>query len=285
MGTLSGNRIKSTYQGLLKTTDAANLTSSLKVIEDGSGNSSALSLSTTEVKVAGLKIGSGPTSLATGTETDVLIIASDGTIKKRAFPSASTVTTSTSGTASPQITVAKSTGSSKTVTFNSGGGITLSRNSATDTITIAADSAVPTMSTLTTTAGVQASDGSVVYLLDVNSINGGTISLPSISAAGDNLKFVVSTEKSTAMTIKSASGDKFFGKVTLDKSDGSSRAIQNNVKSGSNNTITLAATSASSGGKAGDVIECIAVDTEFWLVNANLTTTGAATSCDVFSTT
>jgi hypothetical protein len=121
--------------------------------------------------------------------------------------------------------------------------------------------------------------------LDVNSINGGTINLPSISAAGDNLKFVVSTEKSTAMTIKSASGDKFFGKVTLDKSDGSSRAIQNNVKSGSNNTITLAGTSASSGGKAGDVIECIAVDTEFWLVNANLTTTGAATSCDVFSNT
>ncbi len=285
MGTLSGNRIKSTYQGLLKTTDAANLTSSLKVIEDGSGNSSALSLSTTEVKVAGLKIGSGPTSLATGTETDVLIIASDGTIKKRAFPSASTVTTSTSGTASPQITVAQSTGSSKTVTFNAGGGITLSRNSSTDTITIAADSAVPTMSTLTNTGSIQASDGSVVYLLDINAINGGTINLPSISAAGDNLKFVVLTEKSTAMRIKSASGDKFFGKVTLDKSDGSSRAIQNQAKSGTNNTITLDSDSATRGGKIGDVIECIAVDTGFWLVNANLTTSGAASSCSIFSIT
>ena len=285
MGTLSGNRIKLTYQGLLKTTDAANLTSSLKVIEDGSGNASALSLSTTEVKVAGLKIGSGPSSLTTGTETDVLIIASDGTIKKRTFPSAATVTTTTSGTSSPQITVAQSTGTSKTVTFSGGGGITLSRNSATDTITIAADSAVPTISNLTGTGSIAASDGSKVYLLDGNSINGGVINLPAISSAGDNVKFIVSTEKGTAYTIKAGSGDKFFGKATLDKTDGSARAIQNQAKSGTNNTITLDSDAATTGGKAGDVIECIAVDSEFWMVTAHLSTSGAASSCSIFSTT
>ncbi len=285
MGTLSGNRIKLTYQGLLKTTDAANLTSSLKVIEDGSGNASALSLSTTEVKVAGLKIGSGPSSLTTGTETDVLIIASDGTIKKRTFPSAATVTTTTAGTTQPQITVAQSTGTSKTVTFTGGGGITLSRNSATDTITITADSSVPTISELTGTGSIAASDGSKVYLLDVNSISGGTINLPAISSAGDNVKFIVTTEKSTSMSIKSATGDKFFGKCTLDKDDGSARAIQNQAKSGTNNTITLDSDSATQGGKVGDVIECIAVDNDFWLVTAHLTTSGAASSCSIFSTT
>ena len=56
MATLSGTRLKDTYTGLLKTSDAGNFTSSLKVIQDGSGNDSALSLSTSTVKAAALQV-------------------------------------------------------------------------------------------------------------------------------------------------------------------------------------------------------------------------------------
>ncbi len=70
MGTLSGNAIKNTYQGLLKTSDAAALTSSLKVIEDGTGVDSALSLSTAAVKVETLEIN----TVANGSSSTVLVI-------------------------------------------------------------------------------------------------------------------------------------------------------------------------------------------------------------------
>ena len=60
---------KNTYQGLLKTSDAAALTSSLKVIEDGTGVDSALSLSTTTVKAESLQIN----TVADGSSSTVLV--------------------------------------------------------------------------------------------------------------------------------------------------------------------------------------------------------------------
>lgn len=54
MGTaLTGSTVASTYTGLLKTTDSATLTSSLKAISDGSGTDSALQLSTQAVNTSG----------------------------------------------------------------------------------------------------------------------------------------------------------------------------------------------------------------------------------------
>lgn len=52
--TLTGKRPKNTYKGLLKTTDNANVGSTLKVVTDGEGNESALAISTTEISVAGV---------------------------------------------------------------------------------------------------------------------------------------------------------------------------------------------------------------------------------------
>ena len=293
MGTLSGNRIKQTYQGLLKTSDAAALTSALKVIEDGTGVASALSLSTAEVKVDALKIGSGPTSLTTATDTNVLTISNDGTITKRAFPANNTVTTTTGITgSSPFITIAQSAGTSKTVKFSGGAGITLSHNSGTDTITVTADSAAPSVTSLSVGGvGISASAGSNVYLLDCDSIaSSGTpkIFLPAITGVGDNLKFIVDIESNATMEIQSSGDDRFYGKVTLDKLDGSARAIQSISESTSvNSTITaieLGRLSNTTGCKIGDVIECIAKDTNSWLVTAHLTTTGSATSCATLKT-
>ena len=54
MGTaLTGLEIKDTYTGLIKTTDNGALTGSLKVLTDGLGNDSTLSLSTTAASIAG----------------------------------------------------------------------------------------------------------------------------------------------------------------------------------------------------------------------------------------
>lgn len=53
MSSLTGNLISSTYQGLLKTVDNGNITSSLKNITDGDGNATVLSLSTTSASFAG----------------------------------------------------------------------------------------------------------------------------------------------------------------------------------------------------------------------------------------
>lgn len=50
---LTGNTVSSTYTALLKTSDTSAVTSTLKTISDGSGNDSALQLSTTAVNTTG----------------------------------------------------------------------------------------------------------------------------------------------------------------------------------------------------------------------------------------
>ena len=51
MATLSGNKIKDTYQSLIKLTDNGNLTTGAKQITDGFGNNSPLFLSTTQIGI------------------------------------------------------------------------------------------------------------------------------------------------------------------------------------------------------------------------------------------
>ena len=53
MSTLTGNKIKDTYTGLLKTSDNAPVTATLKAVEDGAGNAVPIQISTTEVAFTG----------------------------------------------------------------------------------------------------------------------------------------------------------------------------------------------------------------------------------------
>ena len=72
MATLTGQKVKDSYQSILKL-DSGTLTTSNKVVEDGAGNDSALSLSTTDVQVNGtLNFGTTPTS--SSTELSVLLV-------------------------------------------------------------------------------------------------------------------------------------------------------------------------------------------------------------------
>lgn len=67
MATLSGNQVKNTYQSLLKL-ESNNVSASLKTIEDGAGNDTALSISTSAVGVASLTFTTTPTQSTTATE-------------------------------------------------------------------------------------------------------------------------------------------------------------------------------------------------------------------------
>lgn len=53
MASLTGNLISDSYSGLLKTTDNGIVTTAVKIITDGAGNSTALGLSTNTVEVSG----------------------------------------------------------------------------------------------------------------------------------------------------------------------------------------------------------------------------------------
>ena len=72
MATLTGQKVKDAYQSLLKL-ESGTLTTSNKIVEDGAGNDSALSLSTTDVQVNGtLNFGIAPN--ASTTELTVLLV-------------------------------------------------------------------------------------------------------------------------------------------------------------------------------------------------------------------
>ena len=75
MGTsLSGTQIKTSYVGILKTTDNAAASSSLKVVTDGAGNDTALSVSTAQVKVTNLLINSPATSTSDQILVEILLL-------------------------------------------------------------------------------------------------------------------------------------------------------------------------------------------------------------------
>jgi hypothetical protein len=51
MATLSGNKIKDTYQSLVKFSDNGNITVGAKQLTDGFGNNSPMFVSTTQVQI------------------------------------------------------------------------------------------------------------------------------------------------------------------------------------------------------------------------------------------
>ena len=77
MATFTGNYIKDTYKSILKLADNLALTSSLKVVQDGLGNSTPMSISTDAVSFASLIEASGYT-IPGGTGSQYL--RADGTV-------------------------------------------------------------------------------------------------------------------------------------------------------------------------------------------------------------
>ena len=79
MATLAGQKIKDKYGNLLHVEGGA--TSTLKSVEDGGGNVTALKVSTTAVEVAALSFATAPTTDAS--ELTALLIDSNNNVVKR----------------------------------------------------------------------------------------------------------------------------------------------------------------------------------------------------------
>lgn len=137
MGNLSGNKVKDTYQSLLKL-ESNTLDSTLQAVENGAGVDSALKLSTDTVEVNGtLSFTNAPTT--DSSELTALLVDGSNNVVKReldstAFSSNSVDSFKTIAVSGQSNVVADS--STDTLTLEAGTNITLTTNASTDTITI-----------------------------------------------------------------------------------------------------------------------------------------------------
>ena len=144
MATLTGSKPKDTYESLLKLS-SGQASTTIKNVEDGVGNATALSVGTTAVEVTSLLITNTPT--ISSTETTVLVYDdTDNTVKVRelAVSSFGEVNTfSTIQVEGQSDVVADSP--TDTLTLVAGDGIAITTNASTDTVTIAAQSLAEAM--------------------------------------------------------------------------------------------------------------------------------------------
>ena len=279
MATLSGTVIKNTYQGLLKTSDSAAISGTLKTIQDGSGNDTALSISSTSVRASTLEINT-PVRAAS---TNVLVW--DSTTKSvgyRTLPVFETVTTTVTGSTDPTVAISDSGGNSTSIVFTGGNGIDITQSS--NTITFA--NTTETVNTISGAGGLTTADSGKVHLLDSNALAGGTVTLPTC-AAGLYFKFLFITTSNTEFNIVTANAgtsgtvQRFIGKVSVESTTDEQRAVQivaNTGNSYDNDTLSLDGNSATGGGAQGDVIEIYGAtisSVATWVVDARLTTSNA----------
>ena len=130
MATLSGNAIKDSYQGLLKTSDNAAVSSSLKTIQDGLGNDTGMSLSTTTLRAASLEINS---PIRSGSANVLVWDSSTKSVGFRTLPTFETVTTTVTGATDPTVTITDSASNSTAIVFSGGSGVDVDQSSNTIT--------------------------------------------------------------------------------------------------------------------------------------------------------
>jgi len=277
MGTLSGNTIKTTYQGLLKTSDAAALTSSLKIIEDGEGNDSALSLSTAAVKVESLQIN---TPVFSGSSNVLVWDSTAKSVGFRTLPAFDAVTATVVGSTNPVLTVSDTGGNSSTVTFNSGTNIQVSNSSGTITF----DNSTQSVDTIIAGQTLLPAFSGMTLFIDAATLAGGTIVLPTASP-GLFFKFIIVDASTTAFKIatnnagSSGTVQRFIGKVVVNSTTKDKIAVQTVTNTGNtfdNDTLSFDGDAATSGGNEGDVIHlhCATISSvATWVVDARLTTT------------
>lgn len=139
MATLTGSKPKDTYESLLKLS-SGQASTTIKNVEDGVGNATALSVGTTAVEVTSLLITNTPT--ISSTETTVLVYDdTDNTVKVRelAVSSFGEVNTFSTIQVEGQSNVVADS-PTDTLTLVAGNGIAITTNASTDTVTIAAQS-------------------------------------------------------------------------------------------------------------------------------------------------
>tara|TARA_R100001440_G_C2496562_1_gene115932 strand:+ start:64 stop:945 length:882 start_codon:yes stop_codon:yes gene_type:complete len=274
--TLSGTQIKNTYVGILKTTDNAVASGSLKVITDGEGNDTALSLSTSQVKVTNLLINSP----ATSTSDEILVRdSSTGLIGKRTLPNLRTVqsvlgtgsTTNGAGSAIP-FTLTDSGGHSSTISFQSKQNITL--RSASGTLNFKYDTRDVTKVSANHSISAANELGTTVFL-DAATLSGGTLTLPAASE-GRFLRIYVDVGSDTAVNINAGTDDYFYGSITHVSTTDNKISVQRVLRAtaasavSTHNQITLDQNHNNIGGAAGSHLELTCFDSAGWFVAGTL---------------
>ena len=277
MGTsLSGTQIKTTYVGILKTTDNAAASGSLKVVTDGAGNDTALSVSTAQVKVTNLLIDSP----ATSTSDQILVRdSSTGLISTRTLPNLKTVQISTSSGTTTNgsgsaigVTVTDSGGHASTANFQTGANMTIRSSGA--QMSFKYDNRTTVNVTAAKTINASTEGGGTVFL-DCASLSGGALTLPAAST-GRFLRILVDVGSNTACNINAASGDYFYGAVTHVSTTGNKTGVQTVTRATASasvstfNQLTLDQDSDNLGGAVGSFLELTCYDDAGWHVSGKL---------------
>tara|TARA_R110002020_G_scaffold87533_1_gene215726 strand:+ start:37 stop:543 length:507 start_codon:yes stop_codon:yes gene_type:complete len=130
--------------------------------------------------------------------------------------------------------------------------------------------------TLTAATTLSASDAGKLICVNAAAI---AVTLPS-AEAGMEFDFVFFIDTTAGATVVASSGDCFFGTLTVNsatKTKSSAQSIDHATAIGtvaSYDNLDFVHDSQTLGGKAGDSVKCIAVDSTAWMVNGALMTDG-----------
>lgn len=170
MATLTGSKPKDTYQSLLKLS-SGQASTTIKNVEDGVGNATALSVGTTAVEVTSLLITNTPT--ISSTETTVLVYDdTDNTVKVRELGSSSfeQVNSFTTIAVTGQSSLVADSPSDQ-LGIIPGAGVVITTNASTDTMTIAQESLGQAMYARTSASQVVTSSATPLTYYAVNNSN------------------------------------------------------------------------------------------------------------------
>jgi len=144
MATLTGNKVKDSYQSLLKLSSGG-ATTTLKTVEDGFGVSTALKVSTDTVEVNSLKITTTPT---VSSSENTVMVYDDATneVKVRELNTSAfqNINSFSNIAVSGQNTVVADSGTD-TLTLVAGSGMTITTDETTDTVTFGTVAATSTI--------------------------------------------------------------------------------------------------------------------------------------------
>jgi len=278
MASLSGTQIKNTYTGLLKTELNTAISASDQVVTDGAGGTTGLSLSSSSVKAASLKI----TSVSQNQSRTKFLNwdATDGVIGFYDFTDTDPEVTVSSTATSATVTI----GTNALNDFTIADGTNTTVNLSGTTITIDAEltrayfgeEINPTQPGTNYSKSISSDDSGKMFTLSNINQEVGQVLLPA-AEVGLRYKFVVTSDNKGTFDIDTNGTDVYGGGILLtnsatDRTGASSISIPYSMLSeaGTNkNRIRLTANTSTSGNKAGTWVELHCYTASRWVVTGN----------------
>ena len=172
MATLTGNKVKDSYQSLLKLSSGG-ATSTIKTVEDGLGVETALKVGTDTVEVKSLKITNTPT---VSSSENTVMVYDDATneVKVRELNTSAfqSINSFSNIAVSGQTTVVADSGTD-TLTLVAGSGMTITTDDTTDTVTFSSTGST-TLSSLTDTSISSVAPGDLLAYNGTDWVNDST---------------------------------------------------------------------------------------------------------------